>query len=121
MSKITPLNSNEINQIPERYTTIPEAEGLSHEKMINILLGLSQGSEISKTDVLNELFKNVDNLIPMDKGEIKITTDMMAFIDSLDEKSNNNDKPKQTNTPSPNAPGFNKKKDLKKPIPYVSI
>jgi Ca2+-binding EF-hand superfamily protein len=118
MAKLIPLNSNEINNIPERYFYIPNVEGFDYIKSMETLLGFNPDK--SKEEVLKEMFSSIDNALPLKNGKMEINNDLKDFLAAIDVK--NKGKTKNQKFPKPDfAPVFKKKKDLNKKTPNVSI
>lgn len=118
MAKLIPLNSNEINSIPERYTYIPDVAGFDYLKSMETLIGLHP--DRSKEDVLKVMFASIDNALPLKKGKIQINNDLNDFLVAIDVKYKG-EKPNK-NIPMPNfAPAFKKKKELNKKSPNVKM
>lgn len=116
MTKLIALNSNEINQIPERYTTGLDDLNINISKSLEILKGLHP--ERSKEELLNEIFSKMESAMPIKNGKIEINDDIIDFIETITGKRK--EKPENELTPAP-APTFKKKKDLKKKVTYGNV
>lgn len=109
MSKLIPLNSNEINDIPERYSVDMILHGINYNKATETLLGIHPDS--SKKDLLSSIFNQLTTTMPLKKGKVEIDSNLLCFFDAIDinkQEENILDGKKS------DKPEFNKKKDLNK-------